>query len=260
MKTDHKTINKSQEDNDIIDTANLSEETVNILTILTKQMNHMINTKITEIMKQKDDKIDKLEQEIVNLKRDHEKFEELSEESVASERKNMILISGSIPSVTEDENCVEIVQELIKSKLNLNIKKDNIASAFRSGKKTADTNQEDRRPIIIKLDERDTKIDMFSASKQVQPKNFYMKEYLTPNRNTILYALRQAKKKHPNKISSCKSIDGKVYAWLPPSDHAVTRSKGKDHRVAVNSFKRLQRFCSDTLGDSVSSFITERSD
>ena len=111
------------------------------------------------------------------------------------------------------------MREQIREHLLLELAIEGISMAHRIGVKPK-TQGEDKRNIMFKLCNRDVKLNILKSCKVVKPKKFYINENLTPLRNTILYVMRQAKKKHPNVINSCNSSDGSVVAWL----HAASAS------------------------------------
>ena len=100
----------------------------------------------------------------------------------------------------------------------------------------------------MKLRRTELKGEIVNACKQLRPKLF-ISEDLTPTRNAILFALRQAKRQFPNKISGSSSYNGHVYVYTPPSSgSSSTSSPNRDVRTAVNSRSALEEFCSKILG------------
>ena len=93
---------------------------------------------------------------------------------------------------------------------------------------------EDKRNIMFKLCDRDVKQNILKSCKVVKPKKFYINESLTPLRNTILYVMRKAKKKHPSLINSCNSSDGCVVAWLQAGSASA---KTKYRKIIINTKK-----------------------
>ena len=115
-------------------------------------------------------------------------------------------MAGTIPPASHAEDCKFIVREQIREHLRLELAID-ISMAHRISVKPK-IQGEDKRNIMFKFCNRDVKQNILKSCKVVKPKKFYIKESLTPLRNTILYVMRQAKKKHPNVINSCNSSDG----------------------------------------------------
>ena len=111
-----------------------------------------------------------------------------------------------------------------------------------------------------------------SACKTVKP-SFYVNENLTAKRRTILYALRQIKKEHPNTVKGLTTFDGKVCVYVPATTTAatVTRSRTsgnsssdngahvgtRDKKLLVNTHAGLVRFCNDVVGVPLNTFLAQ---
>ena len=201
-------------------------------------------------LKSKDEKIDSLSREVDSLKATVAKMEEQIDSNEAYERRDCLVFTGSsIPAYTTGENTINLACDLLKTKLNLEVSPSNISTGHRLGNRSA-AQGEDRRPIILKFCRREIKNDITSSCRTMKPENFYANENLTPTRSKILYVLRQAKKRHPNKIASCKSIDGKVLAWVkPPRPDAPG---ARNTRVSLNTKASLEKFLHDILETSLS--------
>ena len=85
--------------------------------------------------------------------------------------------------------------QLIKD-FNLIVNPADISVAHRLGRKP--DQGPDKRKIVVELCRRETKQDLLKACRVVKPRNFYVNETLTRTRSTVLYGLRQARKKYPN--------------------------------------------------------------
>ena len=127
----------------------------------------------------------------------------------------MIFSGNSVPEASHGEICSNIIQKLVQDELKIKLKPEDISVAHRLGKKPI--NQvPDKRGIIVKLCRRETKRELLMAKRSLPRTNsssLFINESLTPKRNTILYALRQMKKAHPNIIAGCSSYDGRIYAY-----------------------------------------------
>ena len=200
----------------------------------------------SEMLASKTEEITELRSEVQLLKKKVSILEEHVDGANAYGRRDCIIISGGIPAETQGENCVELVRNVFKEKLRLEIATSDISTAHRLGKRSQAS---DHKPsIIIKLCRRDIKRDIFSASKQQiqSPGRIFVNESLTPLRSTIFYALRRMKRDHPNIIKGCTTIDGKViivFTAAPPSASAHSR----DVRHLVNSREKLELFCSEYI-------------
>lgn len=200
-------------------------------------------------LKSQDDRIEKLEQQVTNLKTDMSRLEVKVDDSEAYERRDTVILSGeSVPTVpSTGEITSNVACDLIQSKLRILVAPSDISVAHRIGRRSI-TQAADRRSIIVKLCRRDLKRDLLQASRSLKPENFYVNESLTPKRNAFLQTLRIAKRRFPEKISGCSSQDGKVCVWVRAPDRT-----SRDSRVFINSFVQLEDFCTKTLKSPVTS-------
>ena len=199
---------------------------------------------------EKDAKIERMENEMASLKHDLRKLEDKIEDNDSYERRDTVILSGhKLPNQTPNENTQNLVCSLIKDNLDVKINAEDISTAHRLG------NRNDKKSIIVKFCRRDIKNDLFTASRRSKPDQFFINECLTPQRQTISYVLRRAKREFPTIVSGSATFDGKVYAWVkPPNPNAPG---AKDLRHAVNNHSRLLDFCNRTLNVPLSHFIKE---
>ena len=112
---------------------------------------------------------------------------------------------------------------------------------------------EDKRSLVVKLCRRDLKRELISASKRQQrPSNFLINESLSPLRQNILYSLRRIRSSHPNILSGCTSIDGRIFAYTKPPD---TSRSSRDIRHLINTKESLQTFCNDYIKRPLEEFV-----
>ena len=216
---------------------------------ITRRITQEINNKFAQfkeeviaLLDSKDSKIAGLEEEInCLLKKNLAAVDERCDEADAYERRDTVIVSGGeLPVPAEGENCSQVFCNTIKNKVSLIIKPSDISVAHRLGRKPA-SQSEDRRGIIVKLCRR----DLMKACKSVKPPRLYVNESLTPTRNAILYGLRQAKKKFPDRISGYGSIDGKVFVWIKPANSNAPNMRNS--KMFVNNKIRFDALCSDIL-------------
>lgn len=231
----------------------LTEEGQKIMAFFEKKMKDFMD-KTNEEINKKDKRIEVLEQEMVNMKKKIMLLEERIEDSEAYERRDTIIVSGNeIPAAVDGENSANIVRETIKDKIGVVIKPTDISIAHRIGKKP--NNQvADKRNIIVKLCRRELKHDLLGACRRVRPPNLYINESLTPTRNTIMYGLRQAKKKFPDKIAGAGSSEGKVYVWLKPPVSSAPLARNT--KMWVNTRTRFDDLCKNILKCETSNLIS----
>ena len=127
-----------------------------------------------------------------------------------------------------------------------------MSAAHRSGAKPR-AQKPDRRNIVVKLCRRELKRELLYASISVRPPDIYINESLTPLRSNLLCALRRAKRRFPERISACNSIEGRVYVWVPPS--SAGDGDGRDIRLNIDTSDKLMDFCDKTLKVPLSSIV-----
>lgn len=229
----------------------ISEDGKRIIAALREEINSM-KSEFLEQLHTKNNQIEGLVKEVEMLRGRVGKLEERVEDAEAYERRDTLVMSGkSVPPVVAGENCVSLVCNMMKNTINLNVLPSDISTAHRVG--TRPNNQQvDNRSIIIKLCRRDIKRDILNACRQFKP-DFFVNESLTPTRNSIMYVLRNAKKKPNSKVVGCSSDNGRVFAWVRPSDG--DREMKKNARIPVNTYSQLVAFCRDTLNEPLSNYI-----
>ena len=206
-----------------------------------------------DVLRQKDEKIAELSGEIVLLKRQVERIEGRIDDNDQYERRDTLIISGeSLPQCSSDDDCVEMVRQIAKDKLNYIVAASDISVAHRLGPKST-SQRPDRRKIIVKFCRRNLKVDLFAAARRVKPVNLFVNECLTAQRQSIFFALRKARKEFPNIVSGCSTIDGRVFAWLKSHDPQGTNSR--DVRVLVNNLIKLDEFCQKNLKVPMTRFL-----
>ena len=175
------------------------------------------------------------------------------DEADAYQRRETVILSGTeLPAAQPNENCANIVRTIIRDKLRLSIDPA-ISTAHRLGKPPNTTNTPDKRNIIVKFCQRDVKHTVYSAARQMKLRGLYVNESLTPTRSTILYALRQIKRAHPQLVTGCSTYDGKVFAYTKPSPNAPPEAR--NIRIEINTNERLAAFCTDFIRQPLETFL-----
>ena len=199
-------------------------------------------TKLRTEIAGKNHEIDDLHRQLNELKCTVSKLESTLDQADNYERLDSIILSGnSIPTYSTGENCNNLVHELVKTKLKIELPLTEINTAHRLGKKPL-SQAPDKRNIIVKLCRRETKRQLIIASRNQPPSTslLYISESLTPRRSSILYALRRMKRTHPTLVTGCTSIDGNVYAFTNPSSPGT-----RNVRHLLNDHTSLVKFCRD---------------
>lgn len=115
-------------------------------------------------------------------------------------RRNNMLVFGIDEKVQEP---AATVREIIKDKLNITLKPDDIEICHRMGRKTLNKN----RPLIIRFRFRDVKWDVMSCRKSLKGSGISFSEDMCKE----LQELQKAVAAHPN-VRSTWSWNGKIFA------------------------------------------------
>lgn len=194
-------------------------------------------------MTEKDARIDTLDRRVAELEASVNTLSERLEDAECSERKDTLILSGpAIPSFTEGENSGSVSMSLLKLKLKINLKSEDILEAFRIGKRPIDQ-KPDKRSILIKLRRHEMKVDLLRSARKTKPEGLYLNESLSANRAAALFALRQAKRSYPEKISACGSVDGRIFVCI-----GTPGPSGRKPRIYINSKVKLEKLLSDEVG------------
>ena len=225
---------------------------------------HHLSEQFTKMQKEFEDicvanatKIQNLEDKVRTLEKKLEKVELQTEDQLAAELQDTIILSGNgLPSVSVNERCGQVAKDVIRTKLSINLHDDDIVAAYRIGKKVND-NTPDKRKILVRLTKKLQKNDLISAAKTAKPDDLFVSENLTPTRQKIAYALRQAKKNFPNIVSGTNTMNGVPYVWIKPTGRATG---GASTRHKIVSHATLKRFYSDTLDTPLEEVVNDFSE
>ena len=225
----------------------------NTKVILTVLMNQF--SKFKELLGSRDEEVRTLKQDVLNLRKDVTRLEDLLDNESAYERRDTVIISGkNIPHGTPTEKSSVVVQKLCQEKFNIQISDADISTAHRLGKNSQNP---DKRPIIVKLCRRDIKREIIVKSRQAQHnvqarERIYVNESLTPKRKAILHALRNMKSMDNSAVTGCTSIDGSVYAFTknPAND-------SRDRKHMVTTHQQLVDFCAEFVQQPLERFLAE---
>jgi len=223
----------------------LSEENKTLLMLFENK----IETKFSEligILEGKEEKIRSLEQVNITLKRDMRKMSDRIEYLETYERRNDVILSGTaLPVRNQGENTGQVAADLLLSALKYRLPMENVVAAYRLGRPPI-SQHPDKRNIMLKLSSEHLKNDILNACKKVKPPKLFIGENLIASRSSILYSLRQMKKKYPDKIEFCGSRNGRVFLWIKSAG-----GKPPNHRVFVNTQSEMQDFCRKVFGVDV---------
>lgn len=127
-----------------------------------------------------------------------------------------------------------------------------IVSAQRTGKQSST-----KKNILLKMRTLGNKTDIINSCKSQKP-SFYANDDLPAEKQTILYVVRQAKKRFPNTVSGCSSSGGKLYAYVKQAadgESSTTTGTTRDRRVPIGNLRKIKAFCTDILGCGLETFI-----
>lgn len=230
----------------------LSEEGKLILSLISEKLDTAVCEILSKIS-EKDIKMGQLEQKICSLESVNKELRLRLDDVEAEQRGDSLILSGkSLPTVTEGEVTSEVVCSTLKQKLKYNLPINDISASFRLGRKPM--HAPDKRDILIRLRHRDLKESLLISCKTAKPSDLYINENLIPSRSTILFALRKAKKRFPDVIDGCGSMNGRVYVWLRSSN-----VNGKRVKTYVNCSSDLDDLCKRSLDISSSELLHDQS-
>ena len=190
----------------------------------------------------RDKLISSLQDDNAALRSDIQRLEGRLEDVEAYQRRNDVIVSGDV--VTNIQPGVDIRQGILqelRNTLRIDLSSDNIVSAHRIGNKPP-VQHPDKRKVLIKLSNYSIKSDLLRSCRNYKPNCMYINDNLTPFKSNLLYSLRVAKKKFPNRIAGCGSYDGKVYVWIKPLNPS-----GRNQKLHVNSSSVFEKLCKDEL-------------
>ena len=213
----------------------------------------ILRTEFRQVIQEKNHEIAALKSEVNSLKSKVDKIETKFNESDNNLRQNNVVISGAeLPNEQSNEDCVQVFRALCESKLRIIVPSTDICAAYRLGKQNPDPAQQNRRSLLVKFKSPDRKKSLMESCRAMKP-GFYINDDIGPEKQTILYVLRKAKRKCPNIIGGYGSLDGRIIAWVKPqSPDQGTR----DRKVMVNSVDKLRQLCSGTIGHNLETFIS----
>ena len=205
----------------------------------------------------RDDKISNLESEVKLLNDKIKKIENNADDADAYERRDTVIFSGpALPDGTTTENCSDIVRNLTKTELKINLSCGDISTVHRMGPKPLNQ-APDKRPIVVKFCRRDIKRDVVAASRrQARPPSVFVNESLTPIRRKIFNTLRVIKRQHPELVCGVSTFEGRVFAYTKSTSAPQSAATGsRDVRHLVNTYDMLVSFCQNHVHKPINTFL-----
>lgn len=199
----------------------LPEEYKIVVKVITEIISTQFSEKIVNLHKEiteKDKLINHLTSEVTTLTSRVDDLEHHLDDLDQYQRRDTLILSGaSLPLETTHENATNVVTQTIKEHLRINIRETDISVSHRLGK----PNQQQNRPIIVKLVNRSLKQDLVGACIQLRPQLF-VNESLTPKRRALLNKVLAIRKEHKPKFQQCYTQDGRIVIKLKNSTHKHT--------------------------------------
>lgn len=250
-----KTVISTEDEDGVFDEENKHSEEQNDIMVLFEKRLAGVVADFEGKLAAKDSLLDELSTEVVNLKKKVLTLENKLDDQEAYERRDTVILSGSdVPLATDKEDSSKVVSDLIKDKVGYHLRTSEISVAHRLGPKPLNQ-APDRRKFIVKICRREVKNDLLRVCRSVKPANIYVNESLTKVRSTVLYGLRQAKKKFPSIISGCGSSEGQVIAWIKPPNPQSPNAR--NIKTIVNTRERFCDFCARTLKCDPSDLVSD---
>ena len=205
----------------------------------------LITKNFEDVIGGNNEEITLLKSKVCILENKVECLADIADSCEAYKRRNTFVMSGEIPEVAMNENLPKIVIDHLHNQIGLKLADSDIDSAYRAGKKTADS-ETDRRKIVFKLSKPDLKNSLFSACLSHKP-SFFINEQLTTVRGRIMFELRQLKRKFPAKIMFCRATGGDVSVYIPDQSGRNDGSR-KTRRMVINTRRQLETFTEHHIG------------
>lgn len=213
----------------------LPEEYKTVVKVITEMISTRMNDQLSDLKKEqkvKDKQIDDMQNNITMLTSRVEELEQHLDNVEQYERRDTVILAGSaLPPETPQENTTNIVKQVIKDQLKINLHDSDISVTHRLGQKRQ---QQHNRPIIVKLVNRSLKRDLVGACIQLRPE-LYVNESLTPKRLGLLKQILAIRKTHKQKFKQCYTQDGKIIIKLT---HSTTKHTISDEKQLLSFLQK----------------------
>ena len=185
---------------------------------------------------------------IENLEKKLVAYEEKLDDLENYGRRNTIVISGpSVPAAVTDEDCIDISCQIISTKLEVPITREDVCVAHRLGARR--TGGPDKRNLIVKLVRRNKKHEIYKACGVKKLRDLFISDSVSKTRHTIMYALRKARDRDSSKFGKIRTRDGNIRVQLPSSG-----SSQNSTIEVVNTRRKLEELLRTRLNIDSSEF------
>ena len=221
-----------------------------MLVVQIREENKLVLTGMEEKISTLENDNRAMKAEITTLKKNVENLQDRFDEEDSYIRRESLIFSGNaVTAHHSNEDCVLVVQTLLKDKLGHIVKKEDISVSHRLGRKTA-TQGPDKRSIIAKFCRRDLKRDLLQTCRNRKPVDFYLSESLTPLRQKLAATLRRIKKLPNSPLSGMTTLEGRIFAWVKKAE-----GETRDKRLCINTLPALEDFCQGYLKRPATEFL-----
>ena len=191
----------------------LSEESQTLFALLNKVFAHQMVTVLQSHDKKIEElnsKIDGLNVDIRSLEKRVQQQEDTINDLTQQGHKNVYIMSGNgVPPTSTEENCKQLLIDTIRSKVNINLRPNDILDVHRLGRFDINRAQLDKRPIRFRISDSRIMRDLIGSLSQKRP-DVFINESLCPQRKALMDKVRIIKKRHPALIAQCYSRDGTI--------------------------------------------------
>ena len=108
-------------------------------------------------------------------------------------------------------------------------------SAARLGKQSSA-----KKAIFMKMKSPADKENVKKTCKPMKLNFFFANDDLSAEKQTILYVVRQAKKKFPSIVKGYSSTDGRLFAYIKNDEETENEASRRDRRVAVGNVQKTE--------------------
>lgn len=157
--------------------------------------------------------------ELAQVKQRMDSMEDRQDRAEQYSRRNCLLFIGLEEGSRDDESaCLDLVMDVIKNKLSLELSDHVVERCHRLGPKK----QGRRRPIIVKFYSYRYRREVFSAKKSLAGTGVVITEFLTQNRMVV--------------YSKAKEIHGPKNVWTSDGKIMI---KVNDRKIVVSSVQQI---------------------
>ena len=202
QKNKHKS-SERREDRDEIPRAMYPQELVDKLDYLTKRV-----SALTESLRERDEKIKKLERKVATLELESDKVEQYS-------RRSNLRFSGIPETGNEAEDTTEKILQIINNDMEVPVSRDQVERSHRLGPKVGRNGKARQGNTIIRFNRESVRDRVNKARFNLKTRNkdghrrVFVNEDLTATHGALAYRTRTLKKE--GRIMDCWTVAGRSW-------------------------------------------------